>query len=93
MAHGDAVNLWTHYATCIQHKVSLQGISAAEKVQALEQRFKEHLFSQVFGCHVTVQYDKRDRYDRFVGKVLLEGTDINRRQQGEVTSAQQDAQA
>jgi endonuclease YncB( thermonuclease family) len=34
----------------------------------------------VTGKHVTVQYSKRDRYQRLVGKVLLGGQDMNIRQ-------------
>jgi endonuclease YncB( thermonuclease family) len=38
------------------------------------------LAQAVAGKQVTVQYSKRDRYQRLVGKVLLDGQDMNVRQ-------------
>lgn len=62
---------------CVQHKARLQGIDAPEKKQPVGQRSKEHLSNQVFNRFVTVQHDKRDRYQRLVGKVMHYGVDVN----------------
>lgn len=41
---------------------------------------REHLSETVAGKHVVIDYDKRDKYGRIVGKVLLSGKDINLKQ-------------
>ena len=58
-----------------QHKIRLAGIDAPEKKQPYGQRSKLHLASQVFNRQVTVEWDKTDRYQRIVGKVLVNGSD------------------
>lgn len=60
-----------------QHKIRLLGIDAPEKGQAYSTKSKEHLSDSVAGKFVVVEYDKRDRYERIVGKVLLSGVDMN----------------
>lgn len=60
-----------------QHKIRLQGINAPERGQAYGKKSKAHLSDHVAGRFVVVEYDKRDRYERIVGKVLLAGQDIN----------------
>lgn len=60
-----------------QEKIRLAGIDAPEKGQPYGQRSKEHLSDQVFGRDVTVDWLKRDRYGRIVGKVLVGGTDAD----------------
>ena len=40
----------------------------------------DHLGELVFGKQVTVEYDKRDRYGRIVGKVLVGADDANLKQ-------------
>ncbi len=37
---------------------------------------RKHLASIVAGKQVRVEYQKRDRYGRIVGKVLLDGIDV-----------------
>ena len=64
----------------VQHKIRLQGIDAPERGQAYGTKSKEHLSDAVAGKFVVVEYDKRDRYGRIVGKVLLSNEDINLRQ-------------
>jgi endonuclease YncB( thermonuclease family) len=54
-----------------QHKVRLQGIDAPERKQAFSEKSKLHLSDLVFGKDVVVRWDKRDRYGRIVGKVLV----------------------
>jgi endonuclease YncB( thermonuclease family) len=63
-----------------QHKIRLQGIDAPELKQPFGQRSKAHLSQLIFNRFVTVHFDKRDRYGRIVGKVLLEGLDVNLKQ-------------
>ena len=59
----------------VQHKIRLQGIDAPERGQAYGTKSKEHLSDLVAGRFVVVEYDKRDRYGRIVGKVLVGGED------------------
>ena len=61
----------------IQHKIRLVGIDAPEKKQAYGQRFKESLSELAFGREVAVETNKRDRYGREIGKVLVAGRDVN----------------
>jgi endonuclease YncB( thermonuclease family) len=75
VSDGDTITLLDSQR--VQHKVRLQGIDAPEKKQPFGQRAKEHLSNQVFNRFVTVQYDKRDRYKRIVGKVMHYGVDVN----------------
>jgi endonuclease YncB( thermonuclease family) len=63
--------------TNTQHKIRLQGIDAPERGQAFGTKSKDHLASLIAGGAVTVDYSKRDRYKRIVGKVLLDGDDMN----------------
>jgi endonuclease YncB( thermonuclease family) len=55
-----------------QHKIRLQGIDAPEKAQPFGQRSKENLSRHVFGKDVRVEWEKRDRYKRIVGKVWVQ---------------------
>ena len=54
-----------------QHKIRLSGIDAPEKAQAFGQRSKEHLSDLVFNREVVVEWRKKDRYGRTVGKILV----------------------
>ncbi len=58
-----------------QHKIRLAGIDAPERKQAYGLAFRKHLASIVAGPQVTVEYQKRDRYGRIVGKVWINGVD------------------
>ena len=58
-----------------QHKIRLAGIDAPERKQAYGLASRKHLASLVAGQQVTVEYRKRDRYGRIVGKVLHNGID------------------
>ncbi len=60
-----------------QHKIRLAGIDAPELHQAYGNRSKEHLSKQVFGQMVDVDGGKVDRYQRTIGKVLVNGRDAN----------------
>lgn len=72
---GDTVTVLD--ARHVQHKIRLSGIDAPEKSQPFGQRSKENLSAWVFDRHVTVETDKTDRYGRSVGKIVLNGIDVN----------------
>ena len=55
-----------------QHKIRLSGIDAPEKAQPFGQRSKENLSRLVFNKEVAVEWTKRDRYTRIVGKVMVQ---------------------
>ncbi len=54
-----------------QHKIRLIGIDAPEKAQAYGQKSKQHLSDLIFGMDVLVEWHKRDRYQRIVGKIFV----------------------
>ncbi len=53
-----------------QHKIRVVGIDAPETAQAFGNRARQNLASLAFGKAVTVEWQKRDKYGRIVGKVL-----------------------
>jgi len=61
-----------------QHKIRLSGIDAPETDQAFGNRAKQSLSDLAFGKNVTVESSKLDRYGRRIGKVLYDGSDLNR---------------
>ncbi|MDG1012268.1 MAG: thermonuclease family protein [Luminiphilus sp.] len=63
-----------------QIKVRLGGIDAPESDQPFGQASKRYLAEVVAGQTVVVEFEKKDRYGRVIGKVLLDGTDMNLRQ-------------
>ena len=67
----DGDTLYVPDANYQQHKIRLAGIDAPERKQAYGLASRKHLASIVAGRQVTVEYQKRDRYGRIVGKVLL----------------------
>ncbi len=71
----DGDTLYVLDANYKEHKIRLAGIDAPERKQAYGLGSRKHLASIVAGQHVTIEYQKRDRYGRIVGKVLLDGID------------------
>lgn len=63
-----------------QLKVRLAEIDAPEKAQAFGQRSKQSLSDLVFGKHVRVIQEDMDRYGRVVGRVYVNGLDVNAEQ-------------
>jgi endonuclease YncB( thermonuclease family) len=59
------------------HKIRLSGIDAPEKAQRFGERAKQELSNRVYQEEVSVIYEKTDRYGRVVGKVTLNGEDVN----------------
>ncbi len=72
----DGDTLYVLDANYEQHKIRLAGIDAPERKQAYGLASRKHLLSIVAGKQVTVEYQKRDRYGRIVGKVLFDGIDV-----------------
>lgn len=59
----------------VQEKIRLAGIDAPEVGQPFGQASKRNLSDQLHGRQVVVEWVKRDRYGRIVGKVLVNGND------------------
>lgn len=72
---GDTITILDNTNT--QHKIRLAGIDAPEKNQAFGTASKRSLSDMVFGKQVDIEWSKRDRYGRTVGKVLTSGLDVN----------------
>lgn len=72
---GDTVNVLDQ--TRALHKIRLGGIYAPERKQAFGRKSTENLAKYVVGQNVEVEYNKRDRYGRIIGKLLMYGQDIN----------------
>jgi endonuclease YncB( thermonuclease family) len=75
IADGDTVTVLDSSNT--QHRIRLEGIDAPESHQAFGTQSKKNLSDMIFGKDVTVAYEKTDQYGRLVGKITLEGKDIN----------------
>ena len=59
------------------HTVRLMGIDAPEKAQPYGQRSKQSLSEMVFQRQVTVEWEKKDKYGRTVGKITSsDGVDV-----------------
>ena len=63
-----------------RHEVRLQGIDAPEKGQRYGSISKSNLSALVYQKQVAVDWDKRDRYGRLVGRVTSNGIDASRSQ-------------
>jgi endonuclease YncB( thermonuclease family) len=72
---GDTVNVLDQTKT--RYKIRLGGIDAPEKKQAFGRKSTDNLAKYVAGQNVEVEYEKRDRYGRIIGKLLMYGQDIN----------------
>lgn len=75
VADGDTITVLD--SDKVQHKIRLAGIDAPEKKQPFGNRSKESLSELAYDKTVTVETDKRDKYGRQVGKVLVNGQDVN----------------
>jgi endonuclease YncB( thermonuclease family) len=74
VADGDTITVLEDNT---QHRIRLQGIDAPERKQAYGNASRKHLADLVAGKTVTVEWDKRDRYGRIVGFVIVDGQDMN----------------
>jgi endonuclease YncB( thermonuclease family) len=59
-----------------EHKIRLMGIDAPEKKQDFGAASKQALSNYIYQKEVTVEYKKKDRYQRILGKVILDKQDI-----------------
>ena len=74
VSDGDTITLLD--SNKIQYKIRLAGIDAPEKNQPFGQASKNSLSDLIFDKRVTVLWEKRDRYQRIIGKVILVDQDI-----------------
>jgi len=75
VADGDTITILD--GANAQHRIRLQGIDAPESHQAFGTQSKRNLSNLIFDREVTVEYEKTDQYGRIVGKIWLNGTDVN----------------
>jgi endonuclease YncB( thermonuclease family) len=75
VADGDTVTVLD--ASRQQHKIRLMGIDAPEKKMSYGNRSKQSLSDLVFDRQVQVEYSKKDKYGRTVGKIIVGGVDAN----------------
>ncbi|MEK9939893.1 MAG: thermonuclease family protein [Methylotenera sp.] len=80
VADGDTITILDSLKK--QHKIRLAGIDAPEKTQAFGNVSKRSLSELVYGKQVDVEWSKRDRYGRTVGKVIIGTVDVNFEQIG-----------
>lgn len=73
IADGDTITVLDAGRT--QHRVRIAGIDAPERGQPGGQRSKESLSALVYDQPVRVESQKRDRFDRLVGKVRVASPD------------------
>lgn len=73
LSDGDTVTVLD--ASRKRHKIRLAGIDAPEKSQPYGHRSRRHLADLVLRKQVVVEWSKRDRYGRMVGKLLVERQD------------------
>jgi endonuclease YncB( thermonuclease family) len=73
---GDTVRVLD--AANVQHKVRLNGIDAPERGQPFGTVARDRLAALVMGKAVTVHNDGRDKWGRTLGRIEVEGQDVNR---------------
>lgn len=61
----------------IEYKIRLHGIDCPEKAQAFSQVAKKALSDMIFGQEIKVEYAKKDRYGRIIGKVFVGNLYVN----------------
>lgn len=60
-----------------KHKIRLKGIDAPETQQAFGDTSTQSLAELVYDKEVLVTWDKKDKYYRILGKVIVDGKDAN----------------
>ena len=75
IADGDTLTLLD--ATNTQHKIRLSGIDSPEKRQPFGEHCKKSLSDLAYDRAVAIESTKLDRYGRVIGKVLVNGQDVN----------------
>ena len=74
VSDGDTITLLDAGKT--QYKIRLVGIDAPEKAQPYGQISKRNLSDLIYGKEVHVEWTKKDRYQRTLGKIILDGQDV-----------------
>ena len=75
VSDGDTITILDSSKT--QHKIRLHGIDAPEKKQAFGNASWKFLAGLVANREVRVVWSKRDRYQRILGTVFVDGKDAN----------------
>ena len=75
IADGDTLTLLVDNT---QHKIRLSDIDTPERKQPFGNRAKQALSELAFGKHARVVEVTVDRYGRIVGRVYVDGLDVNR---------------
>jgi endonuclease YncB( thermonuclease family) len=75
VADGDTITVID--ASRNSYRIRLAAIDAPERGQPFGQVSRQALAARVFHREVTVLWSKHDRYDRIVGKVMVDGVDVN----------------
>ena len=74
IADGDTLTLLVDE---VQHKIRLADIDTPERRQPWYQKAKDALSELVFSKDVSVTVTKKDRYGRWIGRVFIDGLDVN----------------
>lgn len=72
---GDTIRLIDEAGTI--YKVRFNGIDAPEIKQEMGDKAQKSLAKMVEGKTVTIEFDKIDKYGRFVSKIFVDGKDVN----------------
>lgn len=78
VADGDTITVLDE--TKSQHRIRLGGIDAPEKKAPFGDKSKQSLSDMVYRQQVDVLWEKKDRYGRIIGKVMMPWGDVNRAQ-------------
>ncbi|WP_238386986.1 MULTISPECIES: thermonuclease family protein [unclassified Campylobacter] len=73
---GDTIDVLDLNQT--KHRIRLYGIDAPEKKQSYGNKAREFLASLIAGKEVKVLIKDKDKYQRNIGLILLDGMDINK---------------
>ena len=75
VADGDTVTVLDSRKK--QHKIRLAGIDAPEKAQPYGKKAKKYLSALVYKKTVCVDWYKKDKYRRLIGRIFVGNTDVN----------------
>lgn len=75
VSDGDTIKL--RCGTENEEKIRLLQLDAPEKKQAFGTKAKQALSDRIFGKQVNLERGNTDRYGRTLGRITLDGSDIN----------------
>jgi micrococcal nuclease len=61
----------------VEHKIRLDAIDAPEAKQAFGEASRKSLAAMIAGKQAVVEWQKKDRYGRIIGRVSVGGTEVN----------------